>query len=506
MLSHSDSDRRLLDLVHPPEWQNPSPKGRYNLVVLGAGTAGLVTAAGAAGLGARVALVERAELGGDCLNVGCVPSKSLLRSAHAAAELREAEALGVRNSGGGSVDFAAAMDRMRAVRARIAPNDSAARFSEELGVDVFFGEGRFSGRRQLEVAGQTLNFRKAVIATGARAAVPPIPGLEEAGYLTNENVFDLEELPARLLVLGGGPLGCELAQSFARMGARVTLVELADQFLPREDPEAAQLLFEQLERDGVEVRLSTSLARVQGLPGGEKNALLARAGSEENVACDQILVAVGRAPNVNGIGLEAAGVVHDRVRGVHVDDTFCTANPNIYAAGDVCMAHKFTHAADFAARAVIQNALFAVGPFGRKKHSDLTIPWCTYTDPEIAQVGLGEAEAAEQGIEIETFTRPFSEVDRAIADGRDAGFVKIRVARGSDRILGATVAGYGASDLIGEIAVAQAAGLGLGALAAVIHPYPSRAEAIRQLGDAYNRTRLTPLVKRLFKGYLDFLR
>ena len=506
MLRDNDSDRRLLDLVHPPEWRNPVASGRYNLVVVGAGTAGLVAAAGAAGLGARVALVERAELGGDCLNVGCVPSKSLLRSAHAAAELREAEALGVRGVRGGTVDFSAAMERMRAVRARIAPNDSAARFSEELGVDVFFGEGRFSGRRQVEVAGQTLKFRKAVIATGARATVPPIPGLEEAGYLTNENVFDLERLPERLLVLGGGPLGCELAQAFGRMGATVTLVELADQFLPREDPEAARLLFEQLERDGVDVRLSTGLARVEGSAGGEKTAILARAGSEESVVCDQILVAVGRTPNVDGIGLEAAGVAHERGRGVIVDDTFCTANPHIYAAGDVCMAHKFTHAADFAARAAIQNALFAVGPFGRKKRSKMTIPWCTYTDPEIAQVGLGEAEAAEQGVEIETFVRPFSEVDRAIADGRDTGFVKIRVAKGRDRILGATVVGYGASDLIGEIAVARAAGLGLGALASVIHPYPSRAEAIRQLGDAYNRTRLTPAVKRLFQGYLDFLR
>lgn len=506
MLRDNDSDRRLLDLVHPPEWRNPTASGRYNLVVVGAGTAGLVTAAGAAGLGARVALVERAELGGDCLNIGCVPSKSLLRSAHASAEFREAEALGLRGTQGSSVDFSAAMERMRAVRARIAPNDSAARFSEELGVDVFFGEGRFSGRRQVEVAGQTLEFRKAVIATGARATVPPIPGLEEAGYLTNENVFDLERLPERLLVLGGGPLGCELAQAFARMGARVTLVELADQFLPREDPEAASLLFEQLKRDGVDVRLATGLARVEGAGDGEKMAFLEREGSQERVACDQILIAVGRTPNVDGIGLDAAGVAHDRNRGVIIDDTFCTANRHIYAAGDVCMAQKFTHAADFAARAVIQNALFAVGPLGRKTLSELTIPWCTYTDPEIAQVGLGEAEADDQGIEIETFERSFSEVDRAIADGRDTGFVKIRVAKGSDRILGATVVGYGASDLIGEIAVARAAGLGLGALAAIIHPYPSRAEIIRQLGDAYNRTRLTPTVKKLFKSYLDFLR
>ena len=506
MLPESGSDQQLLDLVRPPGWRNPVPAGRYNLVVIGAGTAGLVTAAGAAGLGARVALIEKAELGGDCLNVGCVPSKSLLRSGHALAELREAGALGLRLEGKASLDFPAVMERMRAVRARIAPNDSAARFSEELGVDVFFGAGRFVDGRHVEVGGQRLSFRKAVIATGARAAVPPIPGLPEAGYLTNENVFDLQALPERLLVLGGGPLGCELAQAFGRMGARVTLVELADQFLGREDPDAARLLLEQLERDGIEVRLATSLLRVTGTREGAKTATLAKDGREETLICDQILVAVGRTPNLEGLGLEAAGVRSDPRTGVQIDDSFRTHNPHIYAAGDVCMALKFTHAADFAARAVIQNALFAVGPLGRKKLSALTIPWCTYTDPEIAHVGLGEAEAEAQGIQVETFLRPFADVDRAIADGRDRGFVKILVKAGSDRIVGATVAGYGASDLIGEISVAQAAGLGLGALAGIIHPYPTRAEAIRQIGDAYNRTRVTPTVKRLFASYLRWRR
>ncbi len=506
MLRENDSDQRLLDLVRPSGWRNPVPAGRYNLVVIGAGTAGLVTAAGAAGLGARVALIERAELGGDCLNVGCVPSKSLLRSAHARAEIREAEPLGIRMEGEASVDFRAVMERMRAVRARIAPNDSAARFSEELGVDVFFGEGRFVGRRHVEVAGQRLAFRKAVIATGARAAVPPIPGLKDAGYLTNENVFDLESLPNRLLVLGGGPLGCELAQAFGRMGARVTLVELAEQFLAREDPEAAALLLDQLGRDGVDVRLATSLVRVEGTPGEVKTATLGKSGREEALACDQILVAVGRTPNLEGLGLEAASVRSHPRTGIEIDDYFRTHNPHIYAAGDVCMELKFTHAADFAARAVIQNALFAVGPLGRKKLSALTIPWCTYTDPEIAHLGLSEAEASAKGTPVEAFVRPFSEVDRAIADGRDRGFVKILVKPGSDRILGATVVGYGASDLIGEIGVARAAGLGLGALAAVIHPYPTRSEAIRQLGDAFNRTRVTPTVKRILAGYLAWQR
>ena len=506
MLSENESDRRLLDQVRPADWQNPSPARRYNLVVVGGGTAGLVAAAGAAGLGARVALVERRELGGDCLNVGCVPSKSILRSAHALSDVRQAESLGIRLPGEPGLDFPAVMERMRSVRARIAPADSALRFRDELGVDVFLGEGRFIARQAVEVGGAKLGFRKAIIATGARAAVPEVPGLAAAGYLTNENVFDLETLPDRLLVLGGGPLGCELAQAFQRMGSRVTLVEMADHFLAQEDPEAARLLFEQLGRDGVDVRLATTLASVAGSPGAEKSATLASGGAEIVAAFDEILVAVGRVPNVEGLGLEAAGVAFELGRGVEVDDGFRTRNPHIYATGDVCMEQKFTHAADFASRAAIQNALFALGPFGRKKLSSLTIPRCTYTDPEIAHVGLDEAEARSQRIAVDSFERSFADVDRAIADGRDSGFIKIRVKKGSDRILGATVVGYGASDLISEINVARSGGVGLGALASVIHPYPTRAEAIRQLGDAYNRTRLTPGVKRIMERFLAWRR
>jgi len=502
MLRDNDSDRRLLDQVRPGDWRNPSPAPRYDLVVLGGGTAGLVAAAGAAGLGARVALVERSELGGDCLNIGCVPSKSLLRSAHALEEFRQAENLGLRLSESPSLDFPAVMERMRAVRARIAPADSATRFRDELGVDVFFGEGRFTGRREVDVEGATLRFRKAIIATGARAAVPPIPGLEKAGYLSNDNVFDLEELPGRLLVLGGGPLGCELAQAFQRMGSQVTLVEMEERFLPREDPDAAGLLREQLERDGLDLRLGTRLVRVDRASGESGSATLAQAGSETRVAFDAILVATGRSPNVEHLGLEAAGVDFAPGRGVEIDDYFRTRNRHIYATGDVCMEQKFTHAADFASRAAIQNALFALGPFGRRKLSRSAIPRSTYTDPEIASFGLDESEAAARGIATDCFDRPFAEVDRAIADGRDTGFVRIRVKRGSDQILGATVVGYGAGDLISEINVARSAGLGLGALASVIHPYPTRAEAIRQLGDAYNRTRLTPGTRRILKALL----
>lgn len=499
-MPQDEYNRALLENVHPPDHRNPSPADRYNLVVIGAGTAGLVTAAGAAGLGAKVALVERDLLGGDCLNIGCVPSKSLLRSAHLLGEIRDAERFGVHVPGEVQVDFARVMERMRQVRSRISPADSVKRFREELGVDVFLGQGRFTGDDVVQVEDAQLRFRTAVIATGARAVVPPIEGLGEAGYLTNETVFNLTELPRRLLVLGGGPIGCELAQAFRRFGSQVTLVEMAAQFLSREDSDAAQILFDQFQHDGIDVRLETKLARVE-LEHGVRMATLEQNGKSDVVAADAILVGVGRAPNIEGLGLDEVGVQTDRT-GVVVDDFLQTTNKKIFAAGDVCMATKFTHAADFAARAVIQNALF----FKSRKLSRLTIPWCTYTSPEIAHVGLYEHEAIAQGTLLDTFVREFSDVDRAIVEGDDAGFVKIHVKKGSDQIVGATIVARHAGDMISEVNVAMAGGIGLGKLANVIHPYPTQAEAIRQLGDAYNRTRLTPFVKGLFERFLAWRR
>ena len=504
-----EHNRALGANVHPSDWRNPEPQGRYNLVVIGAGTAGLVTAAGAAGLGARVALIERSFMGGDCLNVGCVPSKAVLRSARAMGDVRGAGRMGIRVPPGARADFGAVMERMRAIRSRISALDSARRFSE-LGVDVFFGSARFAGDDQVKVDGgvnhgdRTLRFKRAVIATGARPVVPPIPGLEEAGYLTNETVFSLTTLPSRLLVLGGGPIGCELAQAFQRLGSSVSLVEMAGQFLAREDPDAAALLLSSLQRDGVDVRLETSLSAVEGSgePGAAKVATLEHNGKSETLTVDEILVGVGRAPNVENLGLEDVGVEFDRRSGVTVDDRLQTSNPRIYAAGDVCLSHKFTHAADFSARAVIQNALF----FGRAKASALTIPWCTYTEPEIAHVGLYPHQAEAAGIAIDTFVRELAEVDRAIAEGDEEGFVKIHVKRGTDKIVGATIVARNAGDLISEVSVAMAGKVGLSRLASVIHPYPTQAEAIRQIGDAYRRTRLTPFVAGLFRSFLKWTR
>lgn len=494
-------DEALLQNVHPPQHVNPEPSGRYNLVVIGAGTAGLVSAAGAAGLGAKVALIERNLMGGDCLNVGCVPSKALLRSAHAIADVRGAARFGVRVPEGPSVDFPAVMERMRQIRQGISANDSVARFRDELGVDVYLGQACFTGPNEVEVAGKKLRFSRAVIATGASPFVPPVPGLADAGYYTNETIFSLTELPRRLLVVGGGPIGCELAQAFRRFGAEVTMVEQGAQFLPREDPDAAAILLEALRRDGIDVRLETRLAEVK-TEGDAKVASVSQGDETLPIEVDAILVGAGRAPNVENLGLDTAGVAYDARAGVEVDDYLRTTNKRIFAAGDICMSHKFTHAADFAARAVVQNALF----IRSRKLSSLRIPWCTYTDPEIAHVGLSERDAEAQGVALDTYRRELSDVDRALADGEEEGFVKIHTRRGGDEILGATIVARHAGEMISEISVAMAGKLGLGAVANVIHPYPTQAEAIRQTGDAYSRTRLTPTVARLFETILRWRR
>jgi len=489
---------RLVSYLHPPDWQNPSPSPRYNLVVIGAGTAGLVTSAGAAGLGAKVALVEKSLMGGDCLNVGCVPSKAVIRCARAAFDVNDSGRFGVR-AGPAQPEFSAVMERMRKLRADLSPHDSAQRFAG-LGVDVFLGDAHFAGPNTIEVGGKTLRFKKAVIATGARAIEPPVPGLGDAGYLTNETVFNLTERPPRLAVIGGGPIGCELAQAFQRLGSQVTLFHKNAHLLDREDMEAAAIVQKAFVREGIALLLNAKIIRVEG-NGAAKVVWYESQGKEESLAVDEILIGTGRAPNVEGLNLEAVGVRYDRRKGVQVNDYLQTTNPNIYAAGDVCLDWKFTHAADFSARIVIQNALF----FGRKRASALTIPWCTYTDPEIAHVGLYEHEARERG-EVTTYIRAFKEVDRAVLDGEEEGFVKFHTRKGRDEILGATIVARHAGEMISEVSVAMAAGVGLGKLASVIHPYPTQAEALRQCGDAYNRTRLTPTVKKWMTRWLAWQR
>jgi pyruvate/2-oxoglutarate dehydrogenase complex dihydrolipoamide dehydrogenase (E3) component len=445
--------------------------------------------------------VERGLMGGDCLNVGCVPSKAVIRSSRAAADVRGAAEFGVRVPEGVDVDFPAVMERMRRLRSAISGNDSARRFQEELGVDVFLGEGRFRGRDAVTVGGRELRFSRAVIATGARAFHPPIPGLAEAGFLTNETVFNLTERPDRLVVIGAGPIGCEMAQTFRRLGCEVFLLNTHPQILAREDRDAAKIIEQAFLREGIKLVLPCKTLKVER--GGEvKRIHLECEGKESILEVDEILVGVGRVPNVDGLNLEAAGVEYDGRKGVLVDDHLRTSNPRIFAAGDISSRYQFTHTADAAARIVIQNALF----WGRKKQSALTIPWCTYTDPEIAHVGMYERDAEEQGIPVDTYTVPMAEVDRAILEGEEEGMVRIHVQEGTDRILGATIVARHAGEMIGEISVAMAAKMGLGALSGVIHPYPTQAEAIRKAADSFNRTRLTPRVKRVFDFLMKFQR
>jgi pyruvate/2-oxoglutarate dehydrogenase complex dihydrolipoamide dehydrogenase (E3) component len=499
VLPENQSNRELVANVHPPDWVNPEPAGRYNLVVVGAGTAGLVSAAGAAGLGAKVALVERHLMGGDCLNVGCVPSKGLIRAARAIHDSRNAGGFGIEG-GGQAIDFGQAMERMQRIRAEISLHDSARRFRDELGIDVFLGEGRFTGPDSLSVDGRTLRFSRAAICTGARAAAPPEAGIEEAGYLTNETVFSLTGLPPRLAVIGAGPIGCELAQAFARLGSKVTILQRSGRILPREDDDAAAILLQRFAEEGIEICFRAAIKKVSR-QGDEKVITFEQEGKTLDLPVDAILVGIGRAPNVEGLGLEAAGVAYDK-KGVQVDERLRTTNPRIFAAGDICSPYKFTHMADAQARILIANALF----HGRQKISDLVVPWCTYTDPEVAHVGMYEKEAREKGHEVKTLTVPLAEVDRALLDGETEGFARVHLKKGSARILGATIVAKHAGEMVSELTLAMTAGTGLAAIAKTIHPYPTQAEVIKKLADAYNRTRLTPLVRKLFNAWLKWQR
>lgn len=489
-------EQQRLANVKPPSWVNPKPADRYNLVIIGAGPAGLVAARGAAALGARVALIERDLIGGDCLNVGCVPSKALIRTARVYADMRTADHYGAKRPEDVDVDFEQAMSHMRQRRARISRTDSIFELAHA-GVDVFLGTACFTSRDTIKVDSATLRFRKAMIATGARPDTAKIPGLAEAGYLTNENVFNLTSLPSSLLVIGGGPLGCELAQAFSRFGAKTTIVQDQPLFLPKEERDAAQLLSDAFARDGIEVRLNTTAVNVR-TEDGKKLIDLVSDDYYSSVTVDQILTGVGRIPNVDGLHLAAAGVDGDAKTGIKVDDFLRTSNRNVYAAGDVCLDHKFTHTAEATARIVVRNALFP----GRQRVSNLVVPWCTYTDPEIAHVGLYVREANRQNIPIRTFTVPMHEVDRAILDDEQTGFVKIHVAQKSDRILGATIVASHAGEMINGITLAMVAGIGLGKVASVIHTYPTQAEAIRRAANAYQRTRLTPFLHGLMRRWL----
>ncbi len=475
----SAEDGELCLNGRPPDWRNPRPREPYHLLVIGAGPAGLVAARAAAALGARVALIEMHLLGGISLNYGCVPSQALIRTSRLYAEMRDAAAYGAQAPQSVEVDFPLAMERMRRIRARAGRADSAPRIAAE-GIDLFFGTARFTSADTVDVDGLRLRFKKALIATGSRSLLPTIPGLDEAGYLTNETLFDLTELPPSLLVIGGGPVGCQVAQAFCRFGCRTCITHAEPLFLPQEERDAAQLLAESLARDGVEIHLNTKAVNVR-LEGGKKVVETLNDGNVATITVDEILTGIGRLPSVAGLNLEAAGIDYDPSLGVVVDDFLRTTNRRVFAAGDVCMEHKFTDTAEASARIVVKNALC----FGRERMSALTIPWCTYTDPEIAHVGLYVRQARERGIPVKTFTVPMHDVDRALTDGEERGFVKIHVREGSDTILGATVVARHAGEMINDLSLAMVAGNGLGTIAHVIHAYPTQAEGIKKAAMAY---------------------
>ena len=517
----------LLNKVHPTNWVDPQANnGKYDLVVIGAGAAGLVTSAGAAGVGAKVALIEESLLGGDCLNVGCVPSKALIHAASLAHTLKNTEHLadsGISINGNVNIDFSKVMERVRRIRSEISPNDSADRFTK-LGVEVFLGRGKFVDGNSVIVNGKVLKFNKAVIATGGYPSLIPMPGLKELYDLntnpgnearplvmTNETFFNMTQQPKKMVVIGAGVIGMELAQSMQRLSTQVTVLGRSGRVLPKEDEDHAKIVQDQLSADGVEFRLSVSEyvsvdltgKVVDGLP--EMSFKIKEKGSDAitELIVDSILVATGRRPNVSGMDLDNAGVDYDTRQGILVNDRLQTSNPKIYSAGDCSSTpFKFTHAADFQARSVIRNALF----FGKEKMSNLLIPYATYTSPEIASVGLYGKDCDAKGIKYVTYEKHFSDNDRAICDGDTVGMVRIRVEEKSDKILGATVIGKNAGNLISEITLAMQSNVGLGSIATVIHPYPTYAEAIRQSGDLFNKTKLTPSAKTLLRGIIKVQR
>jgi pyruvate/2-oxoglutarate dehydrogenase complex dihydrolipoamide dehydrogenase (E3) component len=475
--------------------------GLYNVVIIGAGTAGLVTAAGTAGLGGRVALVERNKMGGDCLNYGCVPSKALIASARVIDSIRHASRWGLEEQEP-RFEFETVFESMRSRRAKIAPNDSAERF-ESLGVDVFFGEARFVSPHEIIVDGQTLRAKNFVIAAGSRAGIPPIEGMREVPFFTNETVFDeLRKKPESMIVLGGRPIGCERSQAMSRLGVKVTIIELLDQILPKEDREVADCMETMLEAEGIRVLRSSQVTRVFMSDGKVQFDLIrtprgAYKGNVMQVVADTLLVSAGRVPNVDKLNLDAAGVNFSS-RGVEVSAYLQTSQPHIYAAGNIVGPYQFTHTADAQARVVVRNILM---PFQilRQKMDYSVVPWCTYTAPEIAHVGLNEAEASQQNTSYDLIRVQIDELDRAVVDKEELGFVKVLTAKGTDKILGVTMVAAHAGDLLHEFVLAMKHRIGLSQLATTIHAYPTFAELARKVGDHYNRKRLTPFAKKIFR-------
>jgi pyruvate/2-oxoglutarate dehydrogenase complex dihydrolipoamide dehydrogenase (E3) component len=470
---------------------------RYNLVVIGAGAAGLTVAGGAALLGARVALLEQARMGGDCLNYGCVPSKALLHVARVAHTIRNASAHAVTGVGPlPRQDLKTAMDYVRAARARLAPHDSSERFTA-MGVHVIPSPGRLRSRHEVEVlaTGDVLWGRHIVVATGSRPRIPEIPGLREAGFLTNETVFDCQRLPEALLVIGGGPIGAELGQGFARLGSTVTIVTDGEHILPREDADVADVLARRLRAEGITIWERSTAVRVERRNGRRRVAIRTPA-DDRSIDADEILVCVGRQPTVEGLGLETAGVAFDE-RGIKVSRSCRTNVPSVWAVGDVTDTFKFTHWGGHQARMVVRNALFP----GSRADDRETLAWTTFTEPEVARMGYSEREARARGLAYDVFTVPFAEIDRAVCDHETEGYVKVLTRRGRGKILGAAIVHARAGELIGQLTLAKRHGISLTKLAEMIHVYPTLSDVHRAVADQYllgRLDRLQPVLARVF--------
>ena len=463
--------------------------GVYNLVVIGAGTAGLVTAAGSVALGARVALIERNKMGGDCLNFGCVPSKALISSARLLHRMRHAQRWGI-NASEPAFDFNAVFAQMRTARAELAPLDSQERF-ESLGVDVFRGEATFLSPAELMVGDEKLRARHFVIATGSHAAIPPAIGASRVPYFTNETIFDeLKEKPESLLIVGGGPIGCELGQMFARLGVKVTLVQRGSRLLKKEDPAVSEFVQAALEAEGVRILTRFEVEEAKETAGG-----LTLRSVDQSVSGSALLVAAGRQPNVENLNLRKANVSFTE-RGVTVDEYLETSQPGIYAVGDVVGQLQFTHVADYHARIAIRNTLVPFS-FLRQKVDYSVVPWCTYLDPEVATVGLTESQAKERGTDYELIEQEMKAVDRAVVERTDAGFARVLVKRGSDKILGATIVGEHAGELIQEFVLAMKHGIGLKQIASTIYAYPTFASLVLKSAEKFNKKRLTPRARKI---------
>jgi pyruvate/2-oxoglutarate dehydrogenase complex dihydrolipoamide dehydrogenase (E3) component len=493
--------KRIVDALRARKvyagWKRPARFDR-NVVAIGAGSAGLVTAYIAAAVKAKVTLVERDRMGGDCLNTGCVPSKALIRTTRFLAEARRSKALGVR-SATTEFDFAEVMERVQSVVREVEPHDSVERYTG-LGVECLQGSATITSPWTVEVAlagggSRTLTTRNIVIAAGGRPFVPPIPGLREAEPLTSETVWSLRTLPPRLVVLGGGPIGCELAQCFARLGSKVTQVEMLPRILAREDPEFSAMVEARFREDGIEVLAGHKALSVRS-EGAVKYVTVEAGGVEKTLACDQVLCAVGRVANTEGYGLEKLGIATTKQRTVEVDEFLRTKYPNIFACGDVAGPYQFTHTASHMAWYASVNALF--GRFRRFRVDWSVVPWATFTDPEVARVGLNEAEAREKGIPYEAYTYGIDDLDRAIADGAAHGLVKVLVRPGTDRILGATIASEHAAEMLAEFVAAMRHGFGLGKILGTIHAYPTWVEANKYVAGQWKRSKVT-------RGQVGFL-